>query len=705
MAEVLIVVAIIGVLMGLAIPNIMQQQRDLKKMELDRTAKEIYLSVQNSFVTLSRNGHLNEAINGKLLEGGGIEGKDASYVSDALPSDYSGDFKGIFYTFYSGDDSSRLYKNYLETGSLKALGCDFVAEYTSNGDVYSIFYAEDAKTAAALKSAGLTADLKALNSFRDNEKVGYYSSLTLSDRYDPDAAYLDEVVLGEVEDDLVNNELSVKIKIKDDDSLYGANPGVKYTLDFSVGENTYKKTIETNTTSLNREDGYLVYKLVLDSLPNNVHFYRDVVDNAFAGNGSIVTLSLDSVNVNTSKEVIAMKASDRAIRNFNPLHYVLTSSAEGNIGISSARHLSNLDEEFYDASGVSEANINQMADIDASPISKAIRNDKLFVSGTKYEGANYDITNLNITSADADYAGLFAEFNGCEVRNLEFIDPHVSASAEYTGVLCGKVAGGSIFNCGSRRSSGGNKDNPGDYWNVTGTSNCGGLIGYASGVNVSQSYAAVNVQGDGGFAGSLLNSIVSYCYSSGVVENRSSYAGGFAASVSGTISNCYTTSDLIGGNNLAGFAYICNGANECDAYGRVGDELKCYELYYTEDNTFFGFASEGSVSDCVYYTLPGYNDFVAYNTLGLGLGEQIGYNMEPTRAGYYYTDTLRGHGGFPFEAEGFINPHYGDWPHYYSVVAAVDAEYHRYICYKCQNEYTEEHLPGDVCDICGYPES
>lgn len=81
MAEVLIVVAIIGVLMGLAIPNIMQQQRNLKKMELDKTAKEIYLSVQNSFITLDRNGHLNEAINGKLLESGS-EQKDVAYPND-----------------------------------------------------------------------------------------------------------------------------------------------------------------------------------------------------------------------------------------------------------------------------------------------------------------------------------------------------------------------------------------------------------------------------------------------------------------------------------------------------------------------------------------------------------------------------------------------------------------------------------------------
>ena len=62
LAEVMIAVALIMILLGLSVPNIIKQQQSLKKMELDRTAEEIYLSLQDSFSNVRLIGRLSEAM-------------------------------------------------------------------------------------------------------------------------------------------------------------------------------------------------------------------------------------------------------------------------------------------------------------------------------------------------------------------------------------------------------------------------------------------------------------------------------------------------------------------------------------------------------------------------------------------------------------------------------------------------------------------
>lgn len=727
MAEVLIVVAIIGVLMGLAIPNIMQQQRNLKKMELDRTAKEIYLAVQNSFITLERNGHLDEAINGKILESGS-EPKDVAYPSGKLPSDYQGAFDGTFYTFYSGDGSSRLYTNYIRTKTLQALGFDFVVEYTSNGDVYSVFYAEDVNVAGQLKKAGEEADLSALNNLRSNDKVGYYSTLTLDDRFANDGEQLIVRIKESLKD---GDELYIPIGILDTNLNYvGTGATVNYKVTFTGNGISVPKEYTANVSNLERvqyDDGtYLVYKLVLDRLStpeqaakgeNDVHFYEEVLPELQdQKTGEKIKFEINDVSMSLNGNILSMKPGEpNTTPAFNPLHAIGGDSSTGNIAVSCARHLNNLDEDYFDASKPEKVAISQTGDIDASILPNPIRNDVLFTDKTEYTGNYKSISNLNITSAEEndDCAALFAEFNGCTIKNLSLIDPYVSAGTQYAGTLVGKVSGGAISNCGARKTAGNaayDIEGSGQY--------VGGLIGYAKGTAIDQSYAAVNVHGTGGFAGVLNEcSEVEFNYSSGIVTGNNNPCGGFAASITGTVSDCYTTSDVVSDGKCGGFAYMVDDVLGCNSYGRVWDGKDAYNV--SEDAAFFAFSlSHGYEEDylpdgCNYLYLDGiYNDPEGgINGIACGAEYDALARTEGERLGLNYSNTLTTHGNkFPFENTGFINPHYGDWPHCYQVTG-YDSDCHCFECKICvategttYSKIEEAHIyvDGDTCIVCKY---
>lgn len=662
LAEVLIAVALIVILLGLSVPGIVKQQKSLKKMELDRTAEEIFLSMQDSFSNVRLNGRLKEAMK---LAGGDYYG---AYPGDYLGKAESSDKK--FHSMSSGTDN--MYKKYVETFSLKSLGMPFAAEYTEDGDVYSVFYAEDQDVKSALFAAASSGDVDTLNSYREDEKVGYYTTKSLENTF-----FIDE------------EELNVYVPmIKDGDSLYadihiknglnyaGISSNITYMVSYTSGGKKIEKTYNGSAARLNGE-GDLVLSIKLDSLEDNIHFYNDVAPELPVGQQVKMTVENVVLKAADGKTTINMATGASHEVTFNPL-FTITNTSAASIEISCARHLNNLRSDYFSLDAKTASNISQTEDIDVSAVSKygPIRNDNLFSDGTVYNGNGHKITGLNISEDDGGCAGLFAKF-ACTVKDVSIYNPHVSVSADCVGALCGEIAGGKILNC---RVLCDKEQADGCYVNGYGEFT-GGLIGLASNTEIKDSFAAVDVTGCGGFAGKLAGCDVEHCYSSGKVTAVGYPAGGFAAyAIDGNVRNCYTTSDVISSANCGGFAYEVSGVSSCNAYGRTWDGGN---IYIDVDNGFGPFAVSGSAADCYFLVMPGYNDVIGDHT-DIGEKYEKDYRTSPgDRKAWNYTESLDKHANvFPFESLGITNDHYGNWPHGYITFLKdkVDDETHSYQC-------------------------
>ncbi|MCD4650164.1 MAG: T9SS type A sorting domain-containing protein, partial [Candidatus Cloacimonetes bacterium] len=115
---------------------------------------------------------------------------------------------------------------------------------------------------------------------------------------------------------------------------------------------------------------------------------------------------------------------------------------------------------------------------------------------------------------------------------------------------------------------------------------------YSTGIVSGEDFA-------GGLVGTLCNSVISNCYSTGSVVVSDSYAGGFVGKslTNSTISNCYSTGSVEGVDFIAGFAGACitnTTINKCYSTGNV--------FGFSLVGGFVGGCSNSSLSDCFWDT-------------------------------------------------------------------------------------------------------
>ncbi len=178
-----------------------------------------------------------------------------------------------------------------------------------------------------------------------------------------------------------------------------------------------------------------------------------------------------------------------------------------------------------------------------------------------FDGNGHTIANFTLTAIDQyPYAGLFGYVGGPrgEIRNLGLIHAVVKVGDAWSvGALAGSN-GGSIIHCYSTGV-------------VSGKGNSvGGLVGYNLG-QVTGCYSGATVDGDGigastgGLVGGNDEGMVAFCYSSGAVHGRGSYAGGLVGNNLGAVTHCYSISVVRGGTSyaggLAGFSRADAGVN------------------------------------------------------------------------------------------------------------------------------------------------
>ncbi|MEF2924965.1 MAG: type II secretion system protein [Oscillospiraceae bacterium] len=664
LSEVLIAVAILIVLMGLAMIPITRHQRDLRQTELDAKAEIVYHAAQNKLSELLANGRISDCyaedlqpLNNTPLDA--AERKTSLYYVTSAAK--TGEGSAAAAILPKDQVDHQLWDNH------------WVIELDpTSGSVYAVFYSE--KT--------LTYDFDSFNPlrFRDGRlsagaTVGYYGGDSVQSE--------------------ITGKLTPHMEIINKEQLL-----LRVTCDTPMEPLHFYVTVSDGVHSTSRieltgsevKTDYLTYTatMVLDSLTDGMRFGQQArFKNKNLTPGADLTITVEV----TCENRLVDSASGTLTANS------LFAEVRGGdtAVVTYARHLQNLDTASRLPDSITRAVqeqdiqfVNENTDdgwdrLYGSRTFTPITNSRLTyceskatVNGQVYHPVIYGLT-VNTTGD----GGLFAAFSGT-LKNLRLCGADITASGN-AGGLAGRLSGKTeILDCQVYLSPTRDKlsaKTEQDIW-LRG-STAGGLAGRCDGtLTIRRSFAATVIQGvryAGGLVGNTDSAALtvdhSYadCYLYAAANNG--VAGGLIGACNGTaniaLSNCYaagfqsagTTAGLSGGELSDG-----DSLKACySACVRLGTDMKL--TYSTVKPPAAGTAPADI--DAVYYLFPSRNDlsgtsFVNYaewsgqnraegvKVLGTAFtaetSDTVAYNlMDDMGLSTYSYPRLTG------------LPHYGDW--------------------------------------------
>lgn len=664
LSEVLIAVAILIVLMGLAMIPITRHQRDLRQTELDARAEIVYHAAQNKLSELLANGRISDCyaedlqpLNNTPLDA--AERKTSlHYVTSAAKT---GEGSAAAAILPKDQVDRQLWDNH------------WVIELDpTSGSVYAVFYSEKP----------LTYDFDSFNPlrFRDGRlsagaTVGYYGGDSVQSE--------------------ITGKLTPHMEIINKEQLL-----LRVTCDTPMEPLHFYVTVSDGVHSTSRieltgsevKTDYLTYTatMVLDSLTDGMRFGQQArFKNKNLTPGADLTITVEV----TCENRLVDSASGTLTANS-----LFAEVRDGDTAVVTyARHLQNLDTASRLPDSITRAVqeqdiqfVNENTDdgwdrLYGSRTFTPITNSRLTyceskatVNGQVYHPVIYGLT-VNTTGD----GGLFAAFSGT-LKNLRLCGADITASGN-AGGLAGRLSGKTeILDCQVYLSPTRDKlstKTEQDIW-LRG-STAGGLAGRCDGtLTIRRSFAATVIQGvryAGGLVGNTDSAALtvdhSYadCYLYAAANNG--VAGGLIGACNGTaniaLSNCYaagfqsagTTAGLSGGELSGG-----DSLKACySACVRLGTDMKL--TYSTVKPPAAGTAPADI--DAVYYLFPSRNDlsgtsFVNYakwsgqnraegvKVLGTAFtaetSDTVAYNlMDNMGLSTYSYPRLTG------------LPHYGDW--------------------------------------------
>lgn len=664
LSEVLIAVAILIVLMGLAMIPITRHQRDLRQTELDAKAEIVYHAAQNKLSELLANGRISDCyaedlqpLNNTPLDA--AERKTSlHYVTSAAKT---GEGSAAAAILPKDQVDRQLWDNH------------WVIELDpTSGSVYAVFYSEKP----------LTYDFDSFNPlrFRDGRLsagaiVGYYGGDSVQSE--------------------ITGKLTPHMEIINKEQLL-----LRVTCDTPMEPLHFYVTVSDGVHSTSRieltgsevKTDYLTYTatMVLDSLTDGMRFGQQArfkSKNLTPGADLTITVEVTCENrlVDSASGTLTANSLFAEVRGGDTAV------------VTYARHLQNLDTASRLPDSITRAVqeqdiqfVNENADdgwdrLYGSRTFTPITNSRLTyceskatVNGQVYHPVIYGLT-VNTTGD----GGLFAAFSGT-LKNLRLCGADITASGN-AGGLAGRLSGKTeILDCQVYLSPTRDKlstKTEQDIW-LRG-STAGGLAGRCDGtLTIRRSFAATVIQGvryAGGLVGNTDSAALtvdhSYadCYLYAAANNG--VAGGLIGACNSTaniaLSNCYaagfqsagTTAGLSGGELSGG-----DSLKACySACVRLGTDMKL--TYSTVKPPAAGTAPADI--DAVYYLFPSRNDlsgtsFVNYaewsgqnRTEGVkALGTAFTAETSDTVA-YNLMDNM-GLSTYSYPRLTGL-PHYGDW--------------------------------------------
>ena len=576
LAELLLAIAILIVLSGVAFVSGATYMKNLRLNEMDSIAKELFIASQNQLTKAKASGSLQRF----NFENGGIEEGNDYYVIYSPENTSGAEFLEFLLPFGTIDETIR------SNGS-------YVIRYNSDtGTILQVYYSNEYN----FSPDDLTEEFKAGIEDKDIRKnysghiIGYY----YGDMHDFEIRNLRTPLL-EIEN---GNKLQAKITVYDDDidtllCIEGLTSGAKKTIDKSID----LSTPNASTT------------VILDDITSSNHFSN--VMNSDLESDAIHFIPGEDIEIH-----VVCQASGDVLSNVPESKYVTTNSLFSSLieksdetfiaEIKNIRHLENLDssisglqfiakpEEPAETPELYITEAEQISDIEWTDFVSSTENDIQDLAGSeiandnsfmpinlnpeynfKYNGKNRYIEGINIVSATRN-AALFGIANNVEIVNIELhnFKTQTTATGYNASTLVGRGENLTIKNSIAYNPR--YKDEEfSDFVdrekvlsvNAIG-GNAGGLVGNITSGTIENSVAAVYVKASGnagGLVGQSSNTTISGSYAGGHTYSGvylpvatetdtagrpnivGSKAGGLIGSANGgTITNCYATVSVQG---------------------------------------------------------------------------------------------------------------------------------------------------------------
>ena len=712
MAEVLIVVAIIGVLAGVAFISVTRYLRSMTKLEYDNYAKSIFVAAQNHLTMAAHEGYLGKDGYGEadsesgvyylvVQDGSEIDASDSSVLPLILPD---GSIDGTVLA------DSYIVRYHKDSGQV--LDVFFWSTSGENGR-FAHNYDSDYSNFLSNKT-----NKSKLTKWDDDSVIGYYGGVEADDFETWTKGK--ELVAPSV---IVKNAETLSVTVKDNNPtdvtdvvlqliIKGDKSGAikAITLDKA---NLSGRVISYDATTKQ-------FLVVLDDITNDGRQFKDFESDDQVNTPFIPgeNLLIHAVTFSNSSEYISNiaysteqktnslfakindgfdTASIENIRHLENLNDTLSAvsygakaadvikitKAEQTTDLSWAEFKSNVNE-FYRALATTPQINGTSTSGSFLPISPSYAID--------YDGKNHSITGIAVTG-EAN-AGLFGSVSGGNIHDLELVDFSISGTTT-AGALAGTLTSCTVNNVLARNSSnqasddtrkisvsGGNKGN-----------NAGGLVGSASSSTIKYSAASLIVSSTGGNAGGLIGEAsggtITGCYSgghtSGAMYSNSDYnvtasgsAGGLVGTSTTTITYSYSTCSVTGATagGFIGTASDDSSNSNCYCTGLVDG---------TPEGAFAGSFSGATASNCNYFrvinlemsavggsstptgiealdkTTTDYSRFVKSGTY-----QKDAKPYDATLLGYYNgkynLKTVEQLGALGITGTMFVSKHYGDWP-------------------------------------------
>ncbi len=692
LAEVLTVVAIIGILLAVAIPNVLAYYRSLKLTELDDSAKTIFMAAQSRLTAMTAAGEdltalgtsktvsvpgvgyveltpvTEDANLDTIVLGGSIESQlhDGHYVVEIFPDsgvvyavwywEDDGDFEySKAYTTVNPDKSDRL-KNGNMVGYYGGPGFDSNVErlklnqtpipslQVTNAEelLLTITVPRDATGPIDTVKANVT-----ITASGGGEEVSIFSKIVGND--DVDLVEGSDVYTGTIALDTLKTDY----------------PNTPSKAAWSVGK-SFKNWVETVSgsgiyTITPGANFDITVKVTAYDAGGNKYisqrvYWRDV-NSLFADVEEIT----DPAGLGTGKYT-AHIAYGRHLQNLNKDTSGVTDT------ITSAVQTRNID---FDATGVSDVySWAKTYGTAAKPIRNftPIKNDKL----TSYNGAGLAISELLIDET-GENVGLFGT-TAAELKKIRLVNADVTGGNN-VGALAGQYNGTVITNCGayvdevSKPATVAAVEHPYDELTVEGAEHVGGLVGnITSAAALSQSFASVKVTGAtdvGGLVGQVnSNSAFTNCYSGGhTVDGKYVSAnvagdqnvGGLIGGVDDSTGSGYTLT--FSGNNYStcsvGITVAANQSTCGQLIGTVSSSVNVQRDSTTPDGKIYATGEAFDVSSGTPTKITtGLHDENTY------LGTDRGTNTVSDFITVPYDETLKTT-VYPYATH--LTMHYGDW--------------------------------------------
>lgn len=623
--EALLVLAILAVLVSLGINSYNENRKDLKLMELDDIARQIYDAAQNELTADKASGLMPGVYTCVTQEGSIIRNH---------PDGVSG--------LFSVTNSDRSVIEILGGDSIDAVALDgyFVIELDpSAGYVYSVFYSREDFTGTY--DASGTPREKARRR-EHSPMIGYYAG---------SGAEAQPSLKGiSLKTEIVNSEeLYVRITGTADPGELGADPHLYTTLLLEVADesgNAHSFTADFRTgdnedgiyTRMNYLTGEFEAEVLLDSLIGGYDF-KSICPELTGGENITATATITYSNGSDAET-----ESDFSVSN----SYYEYNDGKGNVGVQYVRHLENLnllsvpeaetgvvitqtdDIDFGLGTGNYRwvFNTGKGAMYDEGSVPEADRPNSYFTpvsndelngrtEKTSYRGCNAILKNFSVNTVSE--GGIFGAVDNWSFEYTYVVDPVIAGSN--AGALAGYAVNSDFIRCGAYLDSANRAENV--THSVTAlTGDAGGLVGKAEGGSFRESFGSVYAvyAGDnaGGLAGSISGTSVSSCYGNSIILQGDNVGGFSGSTKASSVSYCYAISDsLLGTDVSAGFSARISGSDIRNSYtviGTVGSEAAGSEIY--------GFSPENSgVSNCLYCPMIN-TEASTWTFTGEGAGER-----------------------------------------------------------------------------------